>query len=60
MISDIVLPKLNFAWNKLTGEGIDRLSRRLGELEDIFCDKAAYAALPADKVVYEVDRKSVV
>jgi len=54
-MNDIVLPKLSFAGNKLKGEGIDRLSRRLGELDGIFSDKAAYAALPADKLVYEVE-----
>jgi glucose-6-phosphate isomerase len=55
MISDIVLPKLRFAGNKLTGDGIHRVSRRLGDLGDIFSNKAAYATLPADKVVYEVE-----
>lgn len=54
-MSVIVSSKLRFAGNRLSGEGIDRLSRRMGDLGDIFSDKAAYKALPADKLVYEVE-----
>jgi glucose-6-phosphate isomerase len=54
-MSDIVLPKLRFAKNRLSGESIDRLERRIGDLDDIFSDRAAYAALPADRLVYEVE-----
>ncbi len=54
-MSDIVLPKLRFVKNSLVGESIDRLSRRISDLGDIFSDKKAYAALPADRLVYEVE-----
>lgn len=52
---DIVLPSLYFNGNKLSGEAIDRLSRRLGDLGDIFNDREAYDAMPADQVIYEVE-----
>jgi glucose-6-phosphate isomerase len=54
-MSDIVLPKLFFTGNKLSGEPIDRLARRIGDLDDIFSDRAAYEALPDDQLVYEVE-----
>src|SRR5258708_24749096 len=54
-MSDIVLPKLRFVKNSLVGESIDRLSRRISDLGDIFSDKKAYAALPADRLVDEVE-----
>ncbi|MBS1603686.1 MAG: glucose-6-phosphate isomerase [Bacteroidetes bacterium] len=54
-MSDIVFPKLHFSGNRLSGGLIDRLARRLGDLGDIFSDRAAYARMPADQVVYEVE-----
>ena len=39
---------------QLQGESLDRLSRRIQDLGDIFYDQRAFAALPKDKTVYEV------
>jgi len=47
--------QLRFTNNKLSGGSVDRISRRIGDLGDIFSDRAAYEALPADRVVYEVE-----
>lgn len=53
-MADIVVPSVKFSGIELTGPAIDRLSRQLGDLEDIFNDKQALQALPADTTVYEV------
>ena len=53
-MSSIVLPTLGFADNKLSGKAIDRTLRKMGDLQDIFYDKKALEAMPADQVVYEV------
>ncbi|MET0636503.1 MAG: glucose-6-phosphate isomerase family protein [Chitinophagaceae bacterium] len=53
-MADIVVPSVIFSGTELTGPGIDRLSRRIGDLGDIYNDKAALADLPADQLVYEV------
>jgi glucose-6-phosphate isomerase len=39
---------------ELQGGSLDRISRRVGDLGDIFHDRRAYTALPKDKLVYEV------
>jgi len=53
-MADIVVPSVIFSGTELTGPAIDRLSRRIGDLNDIFHDKAALAAMPAAQTVYEV------
>lgn len=51
---NLTLPSLFFSGSCLTGEGVTKSSRTLGELCGIFGDEAARAALPADTLVYEV------
>jgi len=53
-MSSILAPKLHFRRLELQGGSLDRISRRVGDLNDIFHDQRAYAALPKDKLVYEV------
>jgi glucose-6-phosphate isomerase len=52
--TNLILPSLFFSGGCLTGEGVTKSSRTLGELSGIFEDEAARAALPADTLVYEV------
>jgi len=54
-MSDIVAAKLCLREGRLTGGPVDRLTRRIGDLGDIFSDREAYARMPADQVVYEVE-----
>ncbi len=51
---DIVTPSVTFSGTELSGPVIDRLTRRLGNLHDIFHDKTALASMSEDEVVYEV------
>ncbi|MDR2138848.1 MAG: cupin domain-containing protein [Tannerella sp.] len=51
---NLTLPSLFLSGGCLTGEGVRRSSRTLGELSGLFEDEAARAALPADTLVYEV------
>ena len=53
-MSSIVSAPLSFRQMRLSGGSLDRLSRRVGDLDDIFYDRAAYAAMPKDRLVYEV------
>lgn len=53
-MAEIVHPPVTFSGIELSGPEIDRLSRRLGDLQDIFSDKEALAEMPADTTVYEV------
>lgn len=53
-MSSILAPKLHFRRLELQGGSLDRISRRVGDLDDIFHDQWAYAALPKDRLVYEV------
>ncbi len=53
-MADIVSPGVHFSGSSLTGPAIDQLTRTIGDLQDIFYDKKALSALPADKKVYEV------
>lgn len=48
-------PALTFIKEKLEGKNIERLNRKLKDLGDIFYDKEAHAAMPADAIVYEVE-----
>ena len=48
-------PAVTFINEKLSGKNIDRLTRRLEDLSDIFYNKEAYVSMPADTVVYEVE-----
>ena len=54
-MSDIVAAKLFFQKGRLGGGPVDRLTRRIGDLGDIFSDREAYARMPAHQVVYEVE-----
>lgn len=45
---------VRFSGIELEGKEIERLTRTIGDVTDIFSDKEALAKLPADKVVYEV------
>ncbi|WP_431214940.1 glucose-6-phosphate isomerase family protein [Puia sp. P3] len=46
---------LFFGGGRLSGGPVERLTRRIGDLGDIFSDSEAYARLPVDRVVYEVE-----
>jgi len=54
-MSNILLSALSFANNRLSGKVIDRTTRTIGDLRDIFHDRRAVAAMPGDEVVYEVE-----
>src|SRR6476646_6881185 len=51
----ILEPALTVMNHKLQGKNIDRLTRTLHDLNDIFDNHEAYATLPPDTVVYEVE-----
>jgi len=51
----IATPSLFSTGQHLQGKEIERISRRIKDLESIFSDKKAYAALDAERVVYEVE-----
>ena len=50
----ILEPEVTFANNVLKGKNIDRTSRKIKDLADIFSDRKAYSMLPCDSLVYEV------
>jgi glucose-6-phosphate isomerase len=54
-MNSIAEPELIFKDQQLTGENIDKLTRKLKDLGDIFSDKAAYAAMDGETVVYNVE-----
>ena len=53
-MSEIIEPFLRLSGNSLEGGAVDRIQRTLGDLTDIFHDKGALAAMPANHIVYEV------
>ena len=53
-MSGIAEPELIYKDQELSGPNIDRLTRKLKDLGDIFSDKAAYAKMDGEIVVYEV------
>ena len=53
-MNSIAEPELIFKDDKLTGENIDRLTRKLKDLGDIFSDKAAFDTMDGEIVVYDV------
>lgn len=54
-MNGIAEPELIFKDQKLTGKDIDRITRKLKDLGDIFSDKAAYQAMDGEMVVYDVE-----
>jgi len=54
-MNDIAEPELIFKDQKLVGHNIDRITRELKDLSDIFSDKKAYAAMDGGTVVYKVE-----
>ena len=54
-MNQILEAAITFTDDKLEGKSIDRLNRRIKDLADIFHDKQAHAAMPADTIVYEVE-----
>jgi len=54
-MNDMVAAKLFFGKGRLAGGPVERLTRRIADLGDIFSDREAYARMPADQVVYEVE-----
>ena len=53
-MSSIQAPRLHFRQMELQGVSLDRISRRVGDLGEIFHDQLAYADLPESRLVYEV------
>ena len=53
-MADIVSPAAEFRGSSLQGREIDRLTRTLADLTDIFRDKDALTAMPGDLKVYDV------
>ena len=41
----IFLPKLIFTGKELIGENVERITRRMGDLRDVFEDKAAFEVM---------------
>lgn len=54
-MSQILEPFITFINEKLDGKNVDKLSRTINDLGNIFYDKKAYEAMPADTIVYEVE-----
>lgn len=54
-MNDIAEPELIFKDQKLVGNNIDKITRELKDLGDIFSDKEAYAAMNGNTVVYKVE-----
>lgn len=54
-MNSIAEPELIFKDQKLIGDKIDRVTRKLKDLGDIFSDKAAYSAMDKETVVYNVE-----
>jgi glucose-6-phosphate isomerase len=53
-MSSIQTAPLHFHQLQLQGKALNRLSRRLGDLGDIFYDQPAFADMQKDALVYEV------
>jgi glucose-6-phosphate isomerase len=54
-MNSIAEPELIFKDQKLIGDKIDRITRKLKDLGDIFSDKKAYSAMDGETVVYDVE-----
>jgi glucose-6-phosphate isomerase len=54
-MNDIAEPVLIFKDQKLVGDNIDKITRKLRDLGDIFNDKTAYTAMDGETVVYKVE-----
>jgi len=54
-MSLILEPAVTFINEQLEGKSIDKIDRKIKDLTDIFYDKQAHAAMPADTIVYEVE-----
>ncbi len=54
-MSNIFEPALTFIDNTLNGKVIDKIDRKLKDLDDIFNDKQAYREMPGNTIVYEVE-----
>lgn len=53
-MSNLLSPSVLFKGTELEGPEIDRLSRKIGDLTDVFSDKAALAGMDASQTVYDV------
>lgn len=53
-MSTILQPAVLFRGNDVEGKSIDRITRRLADITDIFADKAALAGMDQDQKVYDV------
>ncbi len=51
-MSEIADQFVRFSGTTLTGPSIDRLSRQLGDLGDIFADKTAWATMPKEQLIF--------
>lgn len=54
-MGNIVVPPVEYTGRHLKGAKVDKVVRRLGQVKDIFADKAAAEQLSSDQVVYEVE-----
>jgi len=54
-MSLIVEPEITFINDELKAEKIDRINRKIKDLQDIFFDKVALAAMNPETIVYEVE-----
>ena len=54
-MSTIVEPEITFIDEKLEGNNIDKIDRKLKNLKDIFFDKEALEKMDGDTIVYEVE-----
>ena len=50
----IFLPKLIFTGKELIGENVERITRRMGDLRDVFEDKAAFEVMDPNLIAYHV------
>jgi glucose-6-phosphate isomerase len=54
-MSPVLEPAITFINEQLAGENINKIDRKIKDLADIFHDKHAYAVMPSDTIVYEVE-----
>jgi glucose-6-phosphate isomerase len=52
--TDIVFPKLIFSEDKLIGDQVEKVCRRLKDLKGIFHDETSFLNTPQDTLAYEV------
>lgn len=53
-MEDLAHAPVHFSGTQLTGKPVSRISRKLKDLQAVFCENAAYRALSPETLVYDV------